>query len=351
MIDKDKIKKMSDRKMGIIVIGRNEGERLKRCLSSLHGQSAEIVYVDSGSTDDSVLYASSLGLDVVQLDTHIPFNAARARNEGFRYLAKKIPELQYFQFVDGDCELCEGWLLKAVAHLEKHPSCAAVAGKLAEKFPEKSIYNRLNNLEWNSPIGEVDHCGGIFVTRKDAFQSAGGFNAELIAGEEPELCYRLRAEGWKIHRIEESMALHDSAMMKFSQWWKRMIRGGYAATDVVHCLKHVGNLENGIPYARQIQSAKIWTWGWLGVSIFLISAGSMISGAAGGAVGLMAGIGLWLGQCVRTARRPRAMGASWPDALLYGAFAMLAKWPQIVGQRRYFQTMKTKGKCAIIEYK
>lgn len=46
--------------LGVVVIGRNEGERLKRCLASLLGNVDQIVYVDSGSTDGSVQLAQGL---------------------------------------------------------------------------------------------------------------------------------------------------------------------------------------------------------------------------------------------------------------------------------------------------
>ena len=76
-------------RVGAVAIGRNEGERLRRCLTSLLQQIARVVYVDSGSRDDSVAVAQSLGVKVVVLDTSAPFSAARARNAGFDAL---LPE-------------------------------------------------------------------------------------------------------------------------------------------------------------------------------------------------------------------------------------------------------------------
>jgi glycosyltransferase involved in cell wall biosynthesis len=54
--------------VGVVVIGRNEGERLKRCLISATTQSTRVVYVDSGSSDNSPAIARDLGADVVDLD-------------------------------------------------------------------------------------------------------------------------------------------------------------------------------------------------------------------------------------------------------------------------------------------
>jgi len=103
--------------IGVVIIGRNEGERLTRCLKSLTTQSNQLVYVDSASTDDSVNMARSLGAEVVSLDMTMQFTAARARNEGFERMRKLYPQTEYVQFVDGDCEIAAGWLISAVNFL------------------------------------------------------------------------------------------------------------------------------------------------------------------------------------------------------------------------------------------
>src|SRR5262245_32426939 len=182
--------------LGVVAIGRNEGERLRRCLTSLSGQGLTIVYVDSGSEDGSVELAQSMGADVVELDMSRPFTAARARNQGAERLREVDPRARFVQFIDGDCELAEGWLEKARRALEEHPRVAVVCGRLRERDPEISVYNRLADLEWDTPIGEAKACGGIAMIRLDAFEEAGGFNPAVIAGEEPELCLRLRRNGW-----------------------------------------------------------------------------------------------------------------------------------------------------------
>jgi glycosyltransferase involved in cell wall biosynthesis len=43
--------------VAVVAIGRNEGDRLKACLRSVVDVAALVVYVDSGSTDDSVAFA------------------------------------------------------------------------------------------------------------------------------------------------------------------------------------------------------------------------------------------------------------------------------------------------------
>ncbi len=139
--------------VGIVVIGRNEGERLKRCLESVRGSAVQTVYVDSGSTDESVAFARSLGVLVLELDLSTPFTAARARNAGFERLLKASPSLDHVFFVDGDCEVASGWVEKASRFLVSHPDVAVVFGRRREQYPERSVYNRLCDIEWDTPIG------------------------------------------------------------------------------------------------------------------------------------------------------------------------------------------------------
>jgi GT2 family glycosyltransferase len=214
--------------VGVVAIGRNEGERLRKCLSSVRHEAALIVCVDSGSTDGSVAIARSAGCDVVALDMKIQFSAARARNAGNDRLRQLVSDLRYVQFVDGDCEIVPGWINSAATYLETHDDVAIVCGRLRERFPERSVYNWLCDQEWDGPAGEVRACGGNAMMRASALEAVGGFRDDLIAGEEPELCVRLRAAGWRIWRLDAEMALHDAAMTHFGQWWRRGIRSGYA---------------------------------------------------------------------------------------------------------------------------
>ncbi len=213
--------------LGIVVIGRNEGERLITCLRSLPTL-ATIVYVDFNSTDGSVSAAQKLRANVIEMDVSIPFSAARARNEGFKRLLQLVPNLQCVQFVDGDCELRKEWVKTAVSFLECHNEVAAVCGRLRERYPERSVYNWLCDQEWNRPSGEVQSCAGNVMMRSEALHSIKGYREDVIAGEEEELCVRLREKNWRIWRIDEEMATHDAAMIYFAQWWKRSMRAGYA---------------------------------------------------------------------------------------------------------------------------
>jgi glycosyltransferase involved in cell wall biosynthesis len=220
--------------VGAVVIGRNEGERLRRCLGSLVDSVRSVVYVDSGSNDGSVEYAKSLGVSVVPLDLSRPFTAARARNAGFERLLELEPGSSFVQFVDGDCEVVSGWIERGVETLTARTDLGVVCGRRRERYPGATIYNRLCDMEWDTPVGSALACGGDALMRVEAFLRAGGFDPELIAGEEPELCVRIRAKGFGIERLDAEMTLHDADMTRFGQWWQRSVRAGHAFAEGAH---------------------------------------------------------------------------------------------------------------------
>ena len=323
---------MADPTLAAVVIGRNEGARLVRCLASVVPAVGRVVYVDSGSTDGSVAAARAAGAEVIQLDLSTPFTAARARNAGIAALRDSTPPA-YVQFIDGDCQLQPGWMASALIFLEERPHAAVVSGRLRERFPEASIYNRLCDREWDTPVGKVRSCGGIMMMRWTAFEQAGGFNPALIAGEEPELCVRLRAKGWEIWRIEAEMALHDAAMTRLGQWWKRTRRGGHAAAE--------GMAMHGAPPERhgvaQVRRALIWGLALPGLAL----AGLAVTPWS--PTLLLA----WPAQITRLALRDGGTRGAWEQAL----FLTLGKMPEALGVLEYWARRGLQRPTGLIEYK
>jgi len=218
---------MADTNTGIVVIGRNEGQRLIYCLESVLVTGYPIIYVDSQSTDNSVNEALSRNIEVIQLDSTKPLSAARARNEGFKRLVELNPSIKYVHFIDADCELESEWLQRASIHLERQEEVAVVCGRLREKHRNDSVYMILCDIDWYRSSGIINSCGGIATYRRSVFESLDGFNENLIAGEEPELCSRIRSNNQNILCLEAEMGTHDSAMTRFSQWWTRSVKVGY----------------------------------------------------------------------------------------------------------------------------
>jgi glycosyltransferase involved in cell wall biosynthesis len=170
-------------KVGLVVIGRNEGERLARCLKSVRAV-ANRVYVDSGSTDGSLALARHEGVALVELAVPPQFTAARARNSGLGRLLADDPDLEFVQMVDGDCEVQPGWIAAALAALRAEPDLALVFGRRRERYPERSIYNALCDDEWNAPVGESPGCGGDALFRVAALRQVDFYNPAMIAGED-----------------------------------------------------------------------------------------------------------------------------------------------------------------------
>lgn len=224
----------TDQAVDAVVIGRNEGARLAACLASLQGRVRRIVYADSGSTDGSPEAAEAAGATVVRLDPSRPFTAARGRNAGLAVLAADPQAAPLVQFVDGDCVVEPGWLPAAADFLSATPRAVVVCGRRAEMHPEASLWNRLADREWNTPPGQARACGGDALMRRAAVMAAGGWRDDLIAGEEPELCLRLRRAGGEVWRIDAPMTRHDAAMTRFSQWWRRARRAGHAFAEGAH---------------------------------------------------------------------------------------------------------------------
>jgi GT2 family glycosyltransferase len=325
---------MHNAKFGVVAIGRNEGERLRRCLTSLSAVGL-LVYVDSGSVDQSALCARSLGADVIELDMRVPFTAARARNIGFRRLLAIAPNLTYVQFVDGDCEVDRAWPERAIAYLDGHRDIGAVCGRRRERHPDRSLYNWLCDLDWDRPAGETRAFGGDVMIRAEALQATGGYRDDLIAGEEPELCVRLRAAGWRIWRLDCEMTLHDAAMTRFAQWWRRAVRGGYAYAQ--------GAYLHGAPPERHClwETRRAWIWGvWIPLACLL-------SIAAFGAWGWLA----WLIYPLQILRQTMRNRGTLADRALLALFQVLARSAEGLGQIKFIYDRVLGRRSHLIEYK
>lgn len=313
-----------------VVIGRNEGERLVACLASLRGRVRRIVYVDSGSSDGSPARAAEAGAEVVALDMNQPFTAARARNAGLA----RLDGDGWVQMIDGDCSLDPGWIGAALAFAADHPQAVVICGRRRERFPEASVYNRLCDREWNTAIGRAKACGGDALMRLSALRAVGGYEADLIAGEEPDLCLRMARQGGEIWRIDAEMTLHDAAMTRFGQWWKRTRRAGHAFAE--GAARHGAGPERH--WVAETRRALIW-----GAGVPLAAVGAGIVHPVGLAVLL-----LWPLQILRLGWRWRRDGrAGWEAAL----FTVLGKIAEAQGAIGYWINRMRRRRGGLIEYK
>lgn len=309
-----------------VVIGRNEGARLVACLEALRGKVDPIIYVDSGSTDGSLEAATQAGAQVIPLDMTQPFTAARARNAG---LAVVPEDVDFVQFLDGDCALREGWIKAAHRFLQDTPKAAVACGRRRERYPEASVYNRLIDAEWDTPVGRAKACGGDALMRHRALRDVGGYRETLIAGEEPELCVRLRAAGWEVWRLDAEMTWHDAAITRFGQWWKRSRRAGHAFAEGAA-------LHGAAPERHWVtETRRALLWG--GVLPLVILALALIASPW-----VLLGFLIYPLQVLRLARH---------NGIAWAFFTTLSKGAEGLGAMSYYLRRLRGGSSEIIEYK
>lgn len=323
---------------GVVVIGRNEGERLERCLRSVVGRGFPLVYVDSGSGDGSPQRAANLGVRVVELDASSAYTAARGRNAGVEALAAVHPDIDRIQVVDGDCEVVQGWLEAASEFLDLRPDVAIVCGRRRERHPDASWWNLAADVEWAGPVGEIGACGGDAMFRLSAWRLAGGYDADLIAGEDPDFCWRVRRSGARVWRLEREMTLHDANLLHFGQWWRRMQRSGHAYAELAWRQRQA---PDPMP-ARRLASIAVWG-GVLPLGCALLAWPTGGSSLAG----LLLWLCPWWGACKQTKQ-------SWSAriAAVYASLCVLGKLAEMQGVARFFWNHALMRRAThLIEYK
>ena len=321
--------------LGVVVIGRNEAKRLSGCFEGIPNVGCR-VYVDSDSNDSSRDIAAKHGFTVVHLKGETGHSAARARNAGFSEALAQVPGLPYIQFIDGDCELVPTWLSSAYSALEADNGVDIVCGRRKERCPNTSIYNSLTDIEWDTPTGFIASCGGDFMVRSTRFSEVGGFLPELIAGEEPELCLRLRQTGGRILRLEEIMTEHDAHLLSITAWWKRASRAGYAFAN----LAELHPRDEHFRWRRKCLPAVVWA--------FILPALLILSVLLGAFSVCLVVVLLYVLQVVRVAHKSRSrVTIPWR----YSLFMLISKFSEFQGQANYWYMRLKRRQPSLIEYK
>ncbi len=327
--------------IGVVVIGRNEGERLRRCLTAPGISGLTTVYVDSGSTDGSIELASSLGVETIALDSDRPFTAARGRNAGIAFLVENYPQLTLVQLLDGDTEIDDDFIVAAEAKIESESTIGAVSGRLRERSRAGSKYNRLCDMEWNHESGESDAFSGNVLLRIASWQDAGGYDETLIAGEDPELSLRVRRKGWSIHSIDAPMGLHDADMHTFSQWWTRTTRTGHAFAEGADMHKAAGH------YRKEVRSIGFWA----GVIPSFIAASGLLGFRHRLAWLGLGALGIYPLQWWRIRGHRLAADDSIDDAQLYATHVMIGKFAELRGVVQYHRNKARGTRQGLVEYR
>jgi GT2 family glycosyltransferase len=311
--------------VAVVVIGRNEGDRLGRCLRSVKG--LRTVYVDSGSSDGSAALARGEGAEVIELDPADGFSAARGRNAGLDRLLDD-PAIAYVQMLDGDTVLHPGWIAAGAAALDADPGLAGVFGTLRERDPEASVYAWLCDVEWAVPPGPAELFAGNVLLRAAAVRPLDRYRPAMIAGEEPDFAIRLRAAGWRLLSLAEPMGVHEGGIDGFGPWWRRTARAGqaFAALDTLHPRSPL----HGFARSRM----RILFWGGLiplaillGLALGIAADRRWLLLAAGAVMLVAAQFGR---MAIREGRRHGAI-----RGLAFALFMTLGKYAEMTGLLRY----------------
>ncbi len=326
--------------VSVVVIGRNEGDRLERCLQSVQrahwkATSHELIYVDSRSTDQSVTRAQTLGAKVLILDDASPC-AAKARNLGWKEALG-----QYVLFLDGDTELDPDFVQRALATLSEPKLCAAW-GHRRESRPEQSLYTKVLDLDWIYPVGRTLYFGGDVLVRRAALADVGGFDPSLKAGEEPEMCARLRAAGWEIEHIDAPMTQHDLAVNSMRAYWLRAYRSGIAYAEVAERMRIRGDVLWQHEARRDFRHGIVFV-----VAPFVFLASLWLSTPLALVLAALALLFL-----ARTAQRCAWKAAGqWTLCAQYAVHAHFQKIPALFGQLKWRQAARQRSEIALVDYK
>ncbi len=326
--------------IAVVVIGRNEGERLRACLRSVLAMNyprhlLDVVYVDSASTDGSIALAEGLGVRTVALDG--PTTAARARNAGWTRTSAP-----FVLFLDGDTLLEPGFLPLAIDQFQD-PSIAGVSGARREMRTADSIYNALFDLDWNAQPGFSPYLGGDALVRRDALEEVGGYNEDLIAGEEPEMCRRMRERGYRILHVVEPMTRHDLAMRSFQQYWRRSLRTGHAYAEVSAMFADTEDPFWTAESRHNVVRGLFWLTAPAGAAALSIARRSWLP------LGLFATAAIAVGtrtaaRASRETRSPRLLAA-------YALHSHLQQIPIFLGQLHFWRQRSAGRRSGIMEYR
>lgn len=330
--------------VSVVVIGRNEGRRLTQCLQSAAqanwgGVRHELIYIDSRSTDASVTNAQTLGAQVIVLDDASPC-AAKARNVGWQAASGDL-----VLFLDGDTTLHPEFVQHALQTLQ-NPRLCAVWGHRRESRPGQSLYTRLLDLDWVYPAGRTLYFGGDVLVRRAALVQVGGFDATLKAGEEPELCARLRAADWEIEHIDAPMTQHDLAVNTLRAYCLRAYRSGIAYAEVAERMRLRGDV------LWQHEAKRDFWHGCLFVAApFILLVAAVLSPVL--AVSLLAmALVMAPAMVVRTARRCAWKAPGQPVLCLqYAVHVHAQKIPALWGQLAWRKAARAKLELGLVDYK
>lgn len=215
--------------ISFIIIGRNEGWKLTKCIVSVfktikHNKlnDYEVIYVDSKSTDDSIERVRKFQ-DVKIFKITGEYNAAIARNIG----AKEANGDALF-FIDGDMELIPDFL-SVVYNRDKGLISSFVSGHWINyyysndwKFLSKESFIEKRSDSYESVTG------GLFLINMETWEIVGGMRNKYKKSQDIDLGLRLQKYNISLLRKREIAAKHHTIhYFEKKRMWHELINGTY----------------------------------------------------------------------------------------------------------------------------
>ena len=168
--------------ISVIVIGKNEGERLEACLTSaqraLRMLSYELIYVDSHSTDDSLAIARAHGARCF-----LPEETDTTAGLG-RYIGTQAAHGEYLLFLDGDMQLQQGFVERAMLRVAAG-GCDGVCGIRTDHYmKDGKVVSVCENYFGCTQERVAPEFGGAIFLTAQALERCGGWATDTVACEE-----------------------------------------------------------------------------------------------------------------------------------------------------------------------
>lgn len=230
--------------IGFIVIGRNEGHKLVRCIDSIKKAidensigEYEIIYVDSKSTDNSIELVGALDEKV---------KIFRITGQAYQAIGRNIgaaaSDADIYCFIDGDMELIPDFFPRVLDDTGKlkYPF---VSGQFENIYYDQNNQRTGSELYVKSVLTQDKYqitTGGLFLIEKTLWELIGGMDVRFRTGEDLDLGLRLARKGHMLLRKKELFAIHHTRHYKSrSRMWKDLIAGKTLYARGVLYRKHI----------------------------------------------------------------------------------------------------------------
>lgn len=215
----------------VIVPVWNNPAQLELCIDALQQQDYpsdqfEIVIVDNGSTDDTVIRGTRKGVKVLHQSK--PGSYA-ARNLGIANTSS-----DYIAFTDSDCIPDRKWLSSAMGRAKQEPNLGVLAGRIV-LFSEVERKSQLWAEHYETLVAFPQHQAALgvcatanWLSPRSAIIEGGCFDETVKSGGDHHMALKIRANGRAMLYEADMVVLHPTrASLKSLLAKRRRLTGGH----------------------------------------------------------------------------------------------------------------------------